>query len=132
MKSLTTGLKSMASSPLSIAARCARPLARSCSVSVLVMSVIERFLVFADPNGPVTKAPGHEGPHKESNDSHQGMGATPKGFSNGRDSHFGWRGWCLDPKCKVTGALSTINLLGNCLDALFWSAFDRERAVTRA
>jgi hypothetical protein len=53
------------------------------------MSVIERFLVFADPNGPVTKAPGHQGPHKESNDSHQFTNATPKGFSNGRDSRFG-------------------------------------------
>jgi hypothetical protein len=56
-------------------------------VSVLVMSVIERFLVFADPNGPVTKAPGHEGPHKESNDSHQFTNAP--NFSNGRDSRFG-------------------------------------------
>jgi hypothetical protein len=37
-------------------------LARSCSVSESVMSFISRFLVFADPNGPVTKAPGHEGP----------------------------------------------------------------------
>ena len=53
------------------------------------MSVIERFLVFADPNGPVTKAPGHEGPHKESNDSHQFTNASPKDLSSGRDSRLG-------------------------------------------
>ena len=58
-------------------------------MSALVMSVIERFLVFADPNGPVTKAPGHEGPHKESNDSHPLTKATPKGLSTDRDSRFG-------------------------------------------
>jgi hypothetical protein len=39
VNSLTTGLKSSASSPLSIAARYARPLARSCSVSALHVRV---------------------------------------------------------------------------------------------
>jgi hypothetical protein len=40
-------------------------------------------------NIPVTKAPGHEGPLKESNDSHQLTNAIPKGLSSGRDSRFG-------------------------------------------
>jgi hypothetical protein len=35
------------------------------------------------------KAPGHEGPPKESNDSHQLTKATPKDSSSGRDSRFG-------------------------------------------
>ena len=61
-KSLTTGLKSSASLPYFIAARCARPLARSCSVSTLLNSVMEKFLVcWRTQSGPVTKTPDHEG-----------------------------------------------------------------------
>ena len=39
-------------------------------------------------NIPVTKAPGHEGPLKELNDSLPLTKATPKGLSTDRDSRF--------------------------------------------
>jgi len=43
----------------------------------------------ADPNGPVTKTPDHEGPRKELNETHQkAEDARGKG-STGRDSGFG-------------------------------------------
>jgi hypothetical protein len=39
-------------------------------------------------NNPVTKAPGHEGPYKESNECHRVTITTPNGLSSGRDSGF--------------------------------------------
>src|ERR1700730_4430813 len=67
VKSLTTGLKSMSGSALSMRTIWAWQFARSCSCWVLVKSVIGRFLVLADPNGPVTKAPEHSGPPRTEN-----------------------------------------------------------------
>ena len=51
-------------------------------MSDLVMSVIERFLVFADPKWPVTKAAGQEGPQR-SRINHTAITASRRRIATG-------------------------------------------------
>jgi len=91
VKSLTRGLKSMSEWPASLLMICSWQLARSCSVCVLVKSVIERFLVFADPNGPVTKAAGMRVRQEPIDTHHVAQDHPTSGVevSSGRDSCAG-------------------------------------------
>jgi hypothetical protein len=69
---------------LSIAVRCARPLARSCSVSESVMSFIWfGSCLWRTPFGPVTKAPDQLGPIVEPNELVIEPKVVPRGRAPG-------------------------------------------------
>jgi len=69
-------------------------LSMSCWVCARVKSDIERFLVFADPNGPVTRAPGHEGP--------RGTDQSTIANDRKRTCHRKWQQTKSERRIKVT------------------------------
>jgi hypothetical protein len=89
VKSLTTGLRSSASSPLShggaLCAAVSEELFRECFGDECHWSVP----CVSGPNRSGHNHPDREGPLKESNVSHRLTRATPMDSSNGRDNRFG-------------------------------------------
>src|ERR1022692_4181886 len=95
-----TGLWSMLGSPASMRTICNWQLVISGSVWVLVKSVIWKFLVKADPLGPVTKPAGPRGSAEEFNDTRRdqaesrSLNAELKLRAPAVTAPLGWRGRC--------------------------------------
>lgn len=85
-------------------------------MSALVMSVIERFLVFADPNGPVTRAPGHEVRSSNRMTTVNSRKLLRKDLSSGRDSRLGLARPVRVIQCLTTSTRRRVEIReGECL-----------------